>query len=862
MSADTPMVRQYKKIKLLYPDAILFFRLGDFYEMFYDDAKTASKVLGITLTSRNKSQSNPMPLCGVPYHSAEPYLAKLLENGYKVAICEQVEDPKLAKGIVERKVVKVLTPGVILDTEHLEEKTNNYLACLANYNENWAVAFADISTGELKSSSFSSAEELQNELANLQPREILIPEGSDSYKHFKNISNDSWKPIFSKKEQYLWDLESCSDLLKNYLGVKTLQSFRLENKPESIISLGVLLNYLLSTQIDDMPPLKNPVYYEKNDFLQIDETTRSNLEILKTIRGDTKSATLLSVIDMTLSAMGARLLKQWINYPLIDSEKINERLARVQKLKDNVNLKRNLRSCLKEISDIERIITRISTCSAKPRDLGAIRDSIVFIKEIKTILKDFHATEFGALEGELDNLDDIYEIIKQSIVEEPPNSIRTPPVIKEGFNGQLDELRNITKHGKKWIAQLEAKEKEITGINFLKIGYNKIFGYYIEVTKPNIHLVPETYIRKQTLVNAERFVTPQLKEQEEKLLGAEEKILELERQLFEQIRKKVELQSDRTRKTSAVISEIDVLCSLAEIAERNNYIKPEINNSDFIKLEGSRHPVIESTLLDERFVPNDIDLDTKENQLLLITGPNMAGKSTLIRQVALCVLMAQIGSFVPAKKASIGVVDKIFTRVGASDNLSKGQSTFMVEMVETAYILRNATEKSLVILDEIGRGTSTFDGMSIAWSVAEFLHDVGSKTLFATHYHELAELSKDNQRIKNFNVCVKEIDDKIVFLRKLLPGAASHSYGIEVAKLAGIPDEVIGSAKKVLYNLEKIQSKIKSNITEDQLKLFKNKQEHKKENELIEQIKNLDLDNMTPLQALAKIAELKEKLPD
>jgi DNA mismatch repair protein MutS len=860
MSADTPMVSQYKKIKLQYPEAILFFRLGDFYEMFYDDAVTASKVLGITLTSRNKSEANPIPLCGVPFHSAEPYLAKLLENGYKVAICEQIEDPKLAKGIVERKVVKILTPGVILDTEHLEEKTNNFVACLANYDENWAVAFADISTGELKSSSFSSAEELQNELANLQPREILIPQGSGSFKYLSNLSDDSWKPITTEKEEYLWDLQSCDDLLKNYLGVKTLQSFSLENKPESIISVGVLLNYLLSTQIDDMPPLKNPVYYEKSNFLQIDETTRTNLEILKTIRGDTKSGTLLSVIDMTLSAMGARLLKQWINYPLTDTEKINERLGRVQILKNNINLKKDLRSCLKEISDIERIITRISTSSAKPRDLGAIRDSVVFIKEIKTILKDFHTIEFGALEGKLDSLDDVYQIIKQSIVDEPPNSIRTPPVIKEGYDEELDELRKITRHGKRWIAELEAKEKEITGINFLKIGYNKVFGYYIEVTKPNIHLVPQSYMRKQTLVNAERFVTAELKEQEEKIVGAEEKILELEKELFEKVRKKVEMQSERIRKTSAVISEIDVLCCLAEVAERNKYIKPEINNGDLIKLEQSRHPVIESTQSDERFIPNDIDIDGTQNQLLLITGPNMAGKSTLIRQAALSVLMAQIGSFVPAQKATVGIVDKIFTRVGASDNLSKGQSTFMVEMVETAYILRNATEKSLVILDEIGRGTSTFDGMSIAWSVAEYLHDLGCKTLFATHYHELAELSKDKQRIKNFNVCVKEIDDKIVFLRKLLPGAASHSYGIEVAKLAGIPNQVIGLARKVLYSLEKTQSEIKSNITEDQLILFKNKQEHKRENELTEQIKNLDTDNMTPIQALAKIAELKEKL--
>ncbi|HSG31405.1 MAG TPA: DNA mismatch repair protein MutS [Thermodesulfobacteriota bacterium] len=862
MSTETPMVRQYKKIKLEHPDAILFFRLGDFYEMFYEDAKTASKVLGITLTSRNKSDTNPIPLCGVPFHSAEPYLAKLLEHGHKVAICEQIEDPKLARGIVERKVVKILTPGVIVDTEHLEDKTNNYLTCIAKYGEHRAIATADISTGELRAGTFSSAETLKSELTNLQPKEILIPCDTDGYDFINDLSNDIWKPVITKKEEYLWELQSCDELLKNYLGVKTLQAFNLENKPDCIVALGVLINYLLSTQIDDMPPLKNPVFYDRNNFLQIDGTTMSNLEILRTIRGDTKSGTLLSVIDMTLCAMGARLLRQWINYPLTDSVKINKRLQRVDVLSKDPALKRNLRASLKEISDIERIITRISTNSAKPRDLGAIRDSIVFIKEIKNVLIDSNILELGELEQKLDSLQDIYEIISESIVSEPPNTLRTPPVIKEGFNKELDSLRSLTKDGKKWIAELEAKEKEATGINFLKIGYNKVFGYYIEVTKANIHLVPESYIRKQTLVNAERFITPDLKEQEEKIVGAEEKVLDLERTLFEQIRKQVEAHSHRIRKTSAVIAEIDVLCGLSETAERNSYVKPEINNSDIIDLHGSRHPVIESIITDERFVPNDIKFDCKENQLLLITGPNMAEKSTLIRQAALCVLMAQIGSFVPAKSASIGVVDKIFTRVGASDNLSKGQSTFMVEMVETAYILRNATDKSLVILDEIGRGTSTFDGMSIAWSVAEFLHDLGCKTLFATHYHELAELSKDKERVKNYNVCVKESDDKIVFLRKLIEGAASHSYGIEVAKLAGIPGEVISSAKKVLYNLEKTQSDIKSSISEDQLKLFNNKQEDKKETELIDQLKSLDLDNMTPMQALSKIAELKEKLKE
>lgn len=859
MSADTPMVRQYKKIKLENPDTILFFRLGDFYEMFYDDAKTASKVLGITLTSRNKSEANPIPLCGVPFHSAEPYVAKLLEHGHKVAICEQVEDPKLAKGIVERKVVKVLTPGVIVDTEHLEEKTNNYIAALAQRNNLWAVAFADISTGEIKTSSFHSDESLKNEIANIQPKEIVIPQGVDNYVYFKSVSNDNYKPVFTHGDEYLWDEDSCGDMIRNYLEVKSLESFGIEAKPECVISLGVLLNYLLSTQKDDMPSLKNLVYYENNDYLQIDETTKSNLEVLKTIRGQTSSGTLLSVIDMTLCPMGGRLLKQWINYPLINPDKINDRLDMVQKLIGEVSLKKNLRSCLKEISDTERIITRISTTSAKPRDLGAIRDSILFIKEIKLLLKNSDCEEFASLHERLDSLDDVYELIKDALVDEPPGSLRTPPVIRENFNIQLDELRTITKGGKKWIAELEAKEKETTGINYLKIGYNKVFGYYIEVTKPNIHLVPDYYVRKQTLVNAERFITPDLKEQEEKILGAEEKIIELEKELFEELRVNVQDHAKKIRNTSSVIAELDVLCSLAEAAEMNRYVRPEISDSHNIELIESRHPVIESLVTDERFIPNDIHLDCENNQLLLITGPNMAGKSTLIRQAALCVLLAQIGSYVPAKKASVAIVDKIFTRVGASDNLAKGHSTFMVEMVETAYILRNATARSLVILDEIGRGTSTFDGMSIAWSVAEYLHDLGCKTLFATHYHELSELSKERPGINNYNVCVKEVDDKIVFLRKLIEGAASHSYGIEVAKLAGIPGPVISLAKKVLYNLERTQSEIKSTIPDDQLSLFSSDQ-NSAEKDIVEEIAKIDPNNMTPLEALSKLAALKSKL--
>jgi len=566
-----------------------------------------------------------------------------------------------------------------------------------------------------------SISDLKNELSNINPKEILISEDFIDKNEFISYINSTFNSTVSERDSYLWDINNARLTLMDYLGVKSLEAFNLENEEAPIKSSGALVQYLLDTQMDDMPPIKPPLFYETKNFLQIDESTKSNLEIINTVRGDTKFATLLSIIDLTVTAMGGRLLKNWLNYPLVDINKILKRLDRVEELKNDPLLRNNLRSSLKDISDIERLISRISTTSCKPRDLGSLRDSIVFIKDIKDKLLEKSSELFKQLEKELDNLDDIYQIIYQSIVEEPPNSIRTPPIIGPGYHKELDSLRLITKDGKKWISELEVKEKEETGINFLKIGYNKVFGYYIEVTKPNISLVPDSYIRKQTLVNAERFVTPELKEQEEKIIGAEDRILELEKQIFDEIRVRVESQSIRIRKTA----ELDVLAALSEVSERYNYSKPDINEGSSINLSDSRHPIIERMELTERFVPNDITLNRDENQLLIITGPNMAGKSTLIRQTALCVLLAQIGSFVPAKNASIGIVDKIFTRVGASDNLAKGQSTFMVEMVETAYILRNVTEKSLVILDEIGRGTSTFDGMSIAWAVAEYLHNLG-----------------------------------------------------------------------------------------------------------------------------------------
>ena len=859
MPVDTPMIKQYLKIKKQYPDAILFFRLGDFYEMFFEDAKTASKILGIALTSRNKSEKNSVPLCGVPYHSAEPYVAKLLKHGHKVAICEQVEDPKLAKGIVERKVIRVLTPGVILDTEKLDSKSNNFLASIYFDGKSYGFSYADISTGEFRTTSFSTLDELLDELAHLEPKEILLTEELYQNDELSSFFSLGWDPLLTRIDSYIWDLGRARELLEERLASKTLEAFGLENHQESIAACGALVHYLKETQIEDTPPLEDPLYYQTTDYLLVDESTKRNLEIVRTIRGESESGSLLWVLDETLTAMGGRLLKKWINYPLIDIEKIRERLNAVEELKEKPSFRKMVRGALKEISDIERLIGRISTTSARPRDLGALRDSSYFISTLKGILSDFQSTLLARIRDALDDLADIRELLESSLVDEPPISSRDGGIVKDGFNSELDELRVIGRDGKKWIAELESKERKLTGVNSLKVGYNQVFGYYIEVTKPNLHLVPENYIRKQTLVNAERFVTPELKEYEEKILGAEEKILELERDLFNEIRERAAKESERIRQTASLIAELDVLSSLAEVADKYNYTKPDVSDSGIIDLKESRHPVVERMDLGERFVSNDITLDTEENQFLIITGPNMAGKSTLIRQVALIVLMAQIGGFIPAREGRIGIVDRIFTRVGASDNLARGRSTFMLEMVETAYILRHATQRSLVVLDEIGRGTSTFDGMSIAWAVAEFLHDIACRTLFATHYHELAQLAITKRRVKNYNVFVKEDKGKVVFLRKLIPGAASHSYGIQVARLAGVPEKVLKTAREVLFKLEKAESNLGSAIRGGQLGLFE-KKEDEIGYEVLEEINKLDPNSMTPLEALSKLMEIKGKL--
>jgi DNA mismatch repair protein MutS len=857
------MIKQYMKIKKQYSDSILFFRLGDFYEMFFEDAKIASKILGIALTSRNKSQKNPVPLCGVPYHSVEPYIATMLNHGYKVAICEQVEEPTQSKGIVERRVTRVFTPGVVIDSEKLDSKTNNFLASIYSDGKYFGLAYCDASTGKFTTSSFASLDELKSEISHIEPKEILLPDGLHQKEELVNYFSRAWNPLLTGTDPWVWEIGSSREILQEQLKTKTVEPFGLENHPESLIACGAIIHYLRQTQMDDMPPLEDPQFVKSTDFLFIDDSTKKNLELMGSVRGPDRNASLLWVLDETQTAMGARLLRQWMNYPLIDPQTIEARLDAVEELIEKNGIRNKLRSSLKDISDIERLICRISTTSARPRDLGALKDSSILISEVKGLLENLNTKLTVEIRDGLDDLADIRGLLDKAMVDEPPMSSRDGGIIKDGYREGLDELRIIKRDGRKWIAGLETKEKEATGINSLKIGYNRVFGYYIEVTNTNLHLVPDHYIRKQTLVNAERFITPELKDHEEKILGAEEEMIELEKALFEEIREMVSKETDRIRLSAHMVGMIDVICSLALVAEKYNYARPQVCDSRLIDIKESRHPVVERMELGERFVPNDVKLDNKENQFLIITGPNMAGKSTLIRQVALTIIMAQMGSFVPAKEAKIGVVDRICTRVGASDNLVRGQSTFMVEMIETAYILRHATPKSLVILDEIGRGTSTFDGMSIAWAVAEYLYEVGSMVLFATHYHELAQLAISKKRVKNYNIYVKEDRGKIVFLRKLVPGASNHSYGIEVANLAGVPYKVIKSAKSILAKIEKSHLSIGPSIRGGQMALFNNPEEEKKEDEkdkIIEELMDLDPLSMSPLDAHSKIMEFKEKL--
>ena len=801
----TPMMRQYLEIKSSYQDAILFFRLGDFYEMFLDDAVKASRILDITLTSRSKSaEGGDIPLCGIPYHSATPYIAKLIEAGEKVAICEQVEDPKSVKGIVRREVVKVITPGLVTETDSLSPKENNFLVSIIPLAPTLiGLATVDLSTGHFRATEFESEEALFAEAACASPRELLLPQRlRDSAIHKRVLLDVS--PLVSFIDGWVEDAEYSARLFDEQFGVHPDTICQGMKGAASAASL--ILHYLKETQKGGAFHLRELVTYSSREFLLLDDTTRRNLELTRTMAEGRRKGSLIGLMDHTVTPMGARKLKEWINYPLVSVDEIRMRLDAVEELFTGHASRDELSAAIGGISDLERLNGRISLASASAKDMVALGDSLERLPAVKLAAKGCNSTLLQRSLSGVDLLEDVCGLIKSAIAENPPYLLRDGGVIADGYNSELDDLRSISREGKGFIARLEAQEKQRTGISSLKIRYNKVFGYYIEVTKSNLSDIPEDYIRRQTLANAERFITPELKEYEEKVLGAEDRISELEYSLFQEVRNLVAAEGGRIAATADNIAIIDVILSFTKIAILAGYCRPEVNSGDSISITDGRHPVIESLTLGERFVPNDIQLDNDGNQLLIITGPNMAGKSTFMRQVALITLMAQMGSFVPAAAAVVGVTDRIFTRVGASDNLARGQSTFMMEMTETANILRNATSKSLVILDEIGRGTSTFDGISIAWAVAEFLHDSiehKAKTLFATHYHEMTELSVTRSGVKNFNIAVREWNEQVIFLRKIVPGGASHSYGIQVARLAGLPVSVIERSKEILRNLEK-----------------------------------------------------------
>lgn len=871
MSTTTPLMRQYLEIKADYEDAILFFRLGDFYEMFMDDAVLASRVLGITLTSRNKGDADAIPLCGVPYHSSQGYIAKLIAEGHKVAICEQVEDPKAAKGIVKREVVKVVTPGLVTDTDTLEPKENNYLLAIAGQDSGYGISHIDITTGEFRVTQVETLAQVESELGSLRPREVLLNENESGRAIKKQIDSLLDGLMCSFLPEWSFEPDYAREQLCSFFGVSGLESFGCQELPAALQAASGVLFYLQQTQKGELRHIRPLQTYHTRSFMVLDESTRRNLELTATLLDGKKRGSLLGVLDRTVTAMGGRTLRHWIHYPLIDREQILARQAAVAELVDESLQRIELIEALDGVYDLERLNSKIAMASANAKDLSALRSSLEKLPKLDDLLAPFGSACLKDIRSRIDLLPELVELLDRAIVDDPPFVLRDGGIIKDGYNEELDELRTISREGKGWIAGLEQEEKERSGISSLKVKYNKVFGYFIEITRRHLDRIPEDYQRKQTLSNAERFITPRLKEYEAKVLGAEERMIDLEFNLFQEIRLTAAAESRRIQQSAEALAELDALLSLADLAHERNYVAPQIDDSGIIRIEAGRHPVVEGMPLKEAFVPNDVHLDLEKNQLLIITGPNMAGKSTFMRQVALITLMAQLGSFVPAESARIGVVDRIFTRVGASDNLARGQSTFMVEMNETANILRHATSRSLIILDEIGRGTSTFDGVSIAWAVAEYLHDnaqVAAKTLFATHYHELTDLALTRGRIKNYNVAVKEWNDQIIFLRKIVSGGASRSYGIQVGRLAGLPDTVIGRAKEILRNLEAGEfirageprlggsEKSPKKPENTQLSLFNSGLE----DAFRARLESIDLSNTTPLEAMNILDDLKKLL--
>ena len=864
MTKMTPMLRQFFDIKGEYQDCILFFRMGDFYEMFFGDAVTASRVLGITLTSRGSYNDQKVPMCGVPHHSSRSYIAKLVENGYKVAICEQVENPGQSKGIVKRDVVRVVTPGSVVDDEDVDSSSNLFMASVAGKEGLYGLAHVDLSTGEFRVTEIEKWKELLDELGRIGPAELLVPESSNLADK-RDLS--SYRIEILNKNNF--DESRADHLLMEQLGVKSLVGFGCENMEQGIIAAGAVVHYLQETQKVNPVHIREIVTYCLGDYMFLDEPTTWNLELFRTMRRQTTKGSLFQVLDKTVTPMGSRLLKRWIGYPLVNLNQIRMRLAAVSSFRDDRIFRDEIREQLSGIYDLERLNGRISLGRANARDLEALKLSVYKLPALRERLTGSASRLLESIAKKMDALQDVAAIIEQSISDDPPASLKDGGIIKEGYNAELDELISISRDGKAWIADFAQAEQKRSGISSLKVGYNRVFGYYIEVSKTNLNHVPDDYIRKQTLANCERYITESLKEYEGKVLGAEEKRIDLEYEIFEEICYSLARENKRITETARLIGQIDALAGLAETAELNGYVCPDVNDSGEIDIIDGRHPVIEQTVRDEDFVPNDIHLDDIEQQFLIITGPNMAGKSTILRQTALTVLMAQMGSFVPASRAVIGFVDRIFTRIGASDDLAKGQSTFMVEMDETANILRHATPKSLVILDEIGRGTSTYDGLSIAWSVAEALHDKenkGIRTLFATHYHELTELLTSKPRARNYNIAVKEWNDRIIFLRKLVPGGTNRSYGIQVARIAGIPEDVILRAKEILENLEgegrdslgRPKLAAHSTLTYEQkentqLPLFSGQ-----DNQLLKRIGDIDISSITPLEAMIELDKLKK----
>lgn len=879
MAELTPMMKQYMETKSQYQDCILFYRLGDFYEMFFEDALTASRELEITLTGKNCGQEEKAPMCGVPYHAVEGYLNRLVAKGYKVAICEQVEDPKTTKGIVKREVVRIVTPGTNLDTQALDETKNNYIMCIVYIADRYGVSVADISTGDYFVTEIPDSAKLLDEIYRFSPSEIICNEAF----YMSGVDMDGMKDrlgitIYSLESWY-FDDEVCRKKLLEHFEVSSFAGLGLADYDCGIISAGALLQYLLETQKNSLSNLTHITPYAAGKFMMIDSSTRRNLELCETLREKQKRGSLLWVLDKTKTAMGARTLRKYVEQPLIDKTEIIRRLDAVQELKEQAISREEIREYLSPVYDLERLITKIAYGSANPRDLTAFRSSLEMLPALLYILQEMKAELLKDLAVDLDPLEDLCILVKKAIREDPPIAMKEGNIINDGYNEEVDKLRRAKSDGKDWLAKLENDEREKTGIKNLKIKYNKVFGYYLEVTNSYKEMVPEYYTRKQTLANAERYITPELKELEDMILGAEDKLYALEYELYSEVRDLIASQIERIQKTAKAVAALDAFASLALVAERNNYVRPKINEKGVIDIKEGRHPVVERMIPNEMFISNDTYLDDKKHRISIITGPNMAGKSTYMRQTALIALMAQIGSFVPAKSANIGLSDRIFTRVGASDDLASGQSTFMIEMTEVANILRNATSKSLLILDEIGRGTSTFDGLSIAWAVIEYISDsrlLGAKTLFATHYHELTELEGKIDNVNNYCIAVKEKGDDIVFLRKIVKGGADKSYGIQVAKLAGVPELVIGRAKEIVEELsdEDITARVSEIASKE--RVVKKKPKVKKyddvdiaqmslfdtvkDDDVLEELKNLDVGNMTPIDALNTIYRLQNKL--